>query len=509
MALHVGVVVLEGVEELSKNLVLSLLTGLNLRVLLGIIRLADIIDIELARSVNVHNLVDLHDDVLTEGVHLTADGTKELIVGDGTGAISIEKVVDLSTLLISHANTEVMHSLDEFGLIKGAGSVVIGNLEFPTDGGNTTSTSLGKSASEVVNELLLGGIISHESFLRGRCGGSSAEDVVGSGSLRSSLGEVSSSLTAATDFTAPAFGAHALTRLSGEFPSVLNHELEVVVVIDGGRDVVIVLGELLLGHNIVGSAIVAHSMLSLESLKELLEDLILSLLASENFGVSVGSVDALDVVDINPTVVISIENIVGLHDDLLSGGVHGTADSTNELVELKETSLVIIEIVEQLLHLTLGETEHVISASLGELELVEGARVVVVHDLELSLEADEATGTTRDELLAHSLSELLRATHGRLAAGSSHRSTVKLRSELLVLDTTRGVEIVDVEESLKILLGGDHDTDLLNGLGEFIGLDSAGVVQVEILERLDEDLLLGSNARCLLLQLVLQFSLET
>lgn len=59
------------------------------------------------------------------------------------------------------------------------------------------------------------------------------------------------------------------------------------------------------------------------------------------------------------------------------------------------------------------------------------------------------------------------------------------------------------------LLGGDHDTNLLNGLGEFIGLNSAGVVQIEVLERLDEDLLLGLNARCLLLQLVLQFSLET
>ena len=59
------------------------------------------------------------------------------------------------------------------------------------------------------------------------------------------------------------------------------------------------------------------------------------------------------------------------------------------------------------------------------------------------------------------------------------------------------------------LLGGDHDTNLLNGLGEFIGLNSAGVVQIEVLERLDEDLLLGLNARCLLLQLVFQFSLET
>ena len=59
------------------------------------------------------------------------------------------------------------------------------------------------------------------------------------------------------------------------------------------------------------------------------------------------------------------------------------------------------------------------------------------------------------------------------------------------------------------LLGRDHDADLLDGLGEFVGLDEAGVVQVEVLERLLEDSLLGGDARGLLLQLILQFSLET
>jgi len=250
--------------------------------------------------------------------------------------------------------------------------------------------------------------------------------------------------------------------------------------------------------------------LSLEGLKELLKDLILSLLALEDLGVSISGVDALDVVNVNPAVIVSVENVVSLEDNLLSSGVHGTADSTNELVELKETSLIIVEVVEELLHLTLGETEHIVSASLRELELVEGARVVIVHNLELSLEADETTGTARDELLAHDLSELLRATHGsRLAAGGGHGSTVKLGSELLVLDATGRIDVIDGEESLKILLGGDHDTDLLDSLGEFIGLNRARVVQVEVLERLSEHLLFRSNARCLLLQLVLQFSLET
>ena len=59
------------------------------------------------------------------------------------------------------------------------------------------------------------------------------------------------------------------------------------------------------------------------------------------------------------------------------------------------------------------------------------------------------------------------------------------------------------------LLGRDHDSDLLDGLGELIGLDGAVSVQVEVLEGFLEDLLLRGDARRLLLQLVLQLFLET
>ena len=45
------------------------------------------------------------------------------------------------------------------------------------------------------------------------------------------------------------------------------------------------------------------------------------------------------------------------------------------------------------------------------------------------------------------------------------------------------------------LLGWDHDTDLLDGLGELVGLDSAVSIEVEVLEGLLEHLLLRGNAR--------------
>ena len=52
--------------------------------------------------------------------------------------------------------------------------------------------------------------------------------------------------------------------------------------------------------------------------------------------------------------------------------------------------------------------------------------------------------------------------------------------------------------------GGDHDTDLLDSLGELIRLHSAVVVQVEVLESLEEDGLLVGGARGLLRQLLLK-----
>lgn len=44
------------------------------------------------------------------------------------------------------------------------------------------------------------------------------------------------------------------------------------------------------------------------------------------------------------------------------------------------------------------------------------------------------------------------------------------------------------------LLGWDHDTDLLNSLGELIRFDSAVTIEVEVLERLLQHLLLRGDA---------------
>jgi hypothetical protein len=340
----------------------------------------------------------------------------------------------------------------------------------------------------VLEQLLFVSVL-RSSLILGFFGSCCAEDTASGRALgfAASLA-VLGSLSATADFTAPALSAHTLARLLSQLPGIVDHELEIRIIIDGGRDVVVILNELLFGDDVVGSVVVAESVSSLEGLEELLKDLVLSLLALNDIGVLLGVVDTLDIVDVDPAVAILVELFVSLEDDLLAILAHGTADAADEFVEVDEARVVDIEVGEQLLHLTFSEAEHVVTASLGELVLVEGARVVVVHDLELALEADESTGTAGNQLLAHGIGEVVRGTHAGASSSSSHTAahglSVKAGSELLVVNTTGAVHVVNVEQGLKILLSRDHDTDLLDRFGEFVGFDEAGVVEVEVLERL-------------------------
>jgi len=48
--------------------------------LLGVVSLSDIIDIDLTRAISVHDFVGLLADGNSGGVHLSSDGSEELVV---------------------------------------------------------------------------------------------------------------------------------------------------------------------------------------------------------------------------------------------------------------------------------------------------------------------------------------------------------------------------------------------------------------------------------------------
>lgn len=86
-----------------------------------------------------------------------------------------------------------------------------------------------------------------------------------------------------------------------EIPSVVHHQLEVVVTVDAHRDVVVVLDPLALGDRAVAGIFCAVTVVLFEGVDELVEDLVLSLLACFDVWVHLGVVALADVINIEFT----------------------------------------------------------------------------------------------------------------------------------------------------------------------------------------------------------------
>jgi len=138
---------------------------------------------------------------------------------------------------------------------------------------------------------------------------------------------------------------------------------------------------------------------SLEGLQEFLEDLVLGLLSSLDIWMLVGLVDTSDVININPTIAIFVEFLESLSNNLLSSHVHWSSDGAEELIVGDGTTAVDIEVIEEGADLTLAETEHEVVHGFAELVFVETLGVIVIHNLELSLETNDTSGTTGGQFL--------------------------------------------------------------------------------------------------------------
>ena len=90
LAKHGAGVDLEGVEELHEDVVLSLLSGPNIRVELGIVGLPDVINVKHSTAVFVHDLESLLGEANTEIVHLTTNTSQELVVVNAPRSVPVE-----------------------------------------------------------------------------------------------------------------------------------------------------------------------------------------------------------------------------------------------------------------------------------------------------------------------------------------------------------------------------------------------------------------------------------
>jgi len=464
----VSVVSLEGIEEFAENLVLSLLTRLDIGVLLGVESLTDIVDVNDTTVVSVHNIKGLHNKILSELVHTTADTSKELVIVDGTRTISVEHGEEFGSLLLGDTNSEVMASLLEFFNVERLRTIIISDSELTANTHDTAGTTSSKLLSEDVHELSLR-VVHGRSVILG----------LGRGSILLLLLLSSvSQLGLVTETTLGALGVVVRPSLLGnsltiEVPGRVHHSGEVVISVNGGTDVVVVFLPFFFGNNVIRGRVVSQVMGSLESFKEFLEDLLLSLLAGLDVGVELGVVNILDVIVVKVSVTILVHDTESLINKLLSVGVHGSTDISKEFIVLNKTRVIIVHVVEQGLDLTLRETEHVVLHGLSKLILVKGHGVVVVHDAELLGETNDSTSTTGSQLLAKLIKKSFGTVVGRLGRrGTTNITTEDLRSELTVVNGTIMRLVIDVEKGIQVLFCGDHDTNLLDGFSELIGLDT-------------------------------------
>ena len=348
-----------------------------------------------------------------------------------------------------------MNSLLELLHAEVATTIVIGNLEGAAEAHDTAVTALGELLTETLHKLSLSHV--HGRHIR-----------LGPGLSATSDGRGSTTTLTATSATASTTARGSAARGSGtvvvappalllvdahgavKVPGVVHHEGEVLVVIDGSRDVIVVLNPLVLADDVIGGLLVAHRVSSLERFEELRENLLLGLLASNDIRVLAGGVDATNIVDVDHARAISVHLIESLHNDSFTGRVHGTADGAEELVVLNETGAIDVKMSEERLSFTLGEAEHVVRHGLAEFKFVERHRVVVVHDAELLGKSNDATGTTSLQLVTEALKKVFSAgtATGRSATDVPAKD---LTGELTVVESAALVLVVDVVEGIQIL----------------------------------------------------------
>jgi len=332
-------VLLKGVDELVKDFILSLFARLDIRVHLGVVALTDVININCAAGIFIHNLESFATETLSEVVHDAADTTKELLVVDSARAISVEDLEKLGRLSRLEANTEIVNSLLELLRTETATAIIISNLERAAETHNTTVTTLSELFTEALHKLSLCHVHSRCRVFISSLAGTTTH-AHGSGSTTTSSTATTSRCTTGSSF-AVVFGLPALLLVSVHraihVPCVVHHQGKVLIVVDGSRDVVIVLNPLILADDVIGSILVAHRVGSLESLEELRKDLLFGLLAGHNIRVHVGFVDTTDIIDINHARAIFIHNVESFQSDCLATSGHGTTDGAKELVVLDQT----------------------------------------------------------------------------------------------------------------------------------------------------------------------------
>ena len=208
-------------------------------------------------------------------------------------------------------------------------------------------------------------------------------------------------------------------------------------------------------------------------LQKLNKHRLFSSLALDDIWMFVSSVRIFDVVDVEEARPV----LVNLSESLLNQGqalvVQLAANGHQELIYVQSAISVRVERIEKCGNVLLGNASFEIATSFGELLLGERLGAIVVHDLEQALNAHNASGASRLDLVSEESNQSFGANIARLArtvafncslllAVFSHGlswslllpavSALKNCRKLFVVDSTVSTAVIVVKNHFQVLL---------------------------------------------------------
>ena len=105
---------LKGIEELIENILFCFLSHLNIWVILGVVASFQVLDIDLAVAISIESLKGYCHYVFSSLVHLSDNGSKELIIVDLSVTITVENSENLVNFLLILSDSVILHSLSKF-----------------------------------------------------------------------------------------------------------------------------------------------------------------------------------------------------------------------------------------------------------------------------------------------------------------------------------------------------------------------------------------------------------
>ena len=232
-----------------------------------------------------------------------------------------------------------------------------------------------------------------------------------------------------------------------QFPGLGHHDAEVLISVNGGRNITVVLAKLIEGDNSIGNLRIPHA-------HELTIGFLRSFLAVDNVGVLAHIIDASDIVKGHLTILVNIKLLVCSSNETDSVLAEVSAEGPKELIKVYTAITVAIEVSDKHLDLLVREVDIVVNKAILKLVGVELPVSIIIQD------AEDAANTT-DCHRTSPLQGVLDVLHhlGAIVprgsfdgCGSSGIRRQLNGPEVLWVDSL----ILSLTDSLSVVLTGEH-----------------------------------------------------